>query len=90
MARQIASGVNEVTPAPAPVVNAKGTPLELAAREVTATISVLSEDTTFCSVCGGLIIEKCVYLTKPKRSREQFELVAIVHPECYGAAGRSS
>ncbi len=83
--------VSRVTPTPEPVFNTKGTPLELAARETTATVSILSEDTTYCDECGELIIEKCVYVTRPKRGREQFELVAITHPECYGtAAGRAA
>ena len=66
-----------------PRVNLGGVPMH---PGTSATISLLSEDTTYCDDCGEEIPGLAVYLTRerPER-RSDYELVAIVHPECYGA-----
>jgi len=65
----------------------RGISEDLVSREVTATVSILSEGTTLCAECGRPIIGRCVYLTRPKPSHRQgYELVAITHPRCYGVA----
>ena len=75
-------------PAPAPAegvdVSLTGISPTKAKAGITATLSLLSEDETFCTKCKGRIDGLAVYVTRPRGERRQgYELVAIVHQACY-------
>jgi hypothetical protein len=69
-------------------VNLAGINPDLARAEVTATLSLLSEGTTYCAACKEEIPGLAVYFTRPRPDRRDgYDLVAITCPGCAGYEG---
>ncbi len=69
-------------------VNMAGIDLAEARVGATVTLSLLSEDATYCDDCKAEIPGLAVYFTRPRRDRRTgWELVALTCPKCAGYDG---
>jgi hypothetical protein len=69
-------------------VNLAGIDLADARDGATATLSLLSEDTTHCDDCKEEITGLAVYFTRPRPDRRDgWEIVAVTCPGCGGYDG---